>query len=131
MESIEKKAVRVVIEYEKKKGRSPVDVSKQGKGYDIESEDMCIEVKGQSAKPDGRPKQNWLIFDNSCCKTMYKERDYYIYLVFNLSKDKPLEEDNPKLIIFNRDEILRSLRSGVSHVVWSNTKRLKELEVSL
>lgn len=129
MESIEKKAMKFVIEYEKGEGRNPLDVSKKRVGYDIKSNERCIEVKGQSETNNGRPKQNWLFFDTSCFKALQKESEYFVYLVFNIPKDISIEEGDPKLIIFDKEEIIRSLRTGVGFSIWSNTKRLKELEI--
>jgi len=42
----EKKAIEIVMDYERKSGRHPKNVSKTGCGYDIESDNRFIEVKG-------------------------------------------------------------------------------------
>ena len=55
--SIEMAAMQVVIDYERSQGRTPLDVSKTGVGYDIRSEGVngvvrYIEVKGHATTGD-------------------------------------------------------------------------------
>jgi hypothetical protein len=55
--AVEEAAMRIAIEYERKQGRTPVDVSKTGVGYDVRSEGpdgdvRYIEVKGHAATGD-------------------------------------------------------------------------------
>lgn len=45
---VELAAMRVATEFEKSEGRTPVDVSSQNLGYDIQSEPRWIEVKGRA-----------------------------------------------------------------------------------
>jgi hypothetical protein len=55
--AVETAAMRVAMEYERKQGRLPVDVSKTGVGYDVRSEGgdsqvRYIEVKGHASTGD-------------------------------------------------------------------------------
>ena len=47
---IAEEAIEIVIEYERKRGRNPKDVSNEKRGFDVESEDRWIEVKGSGSK---------------------------------------------------------------------------------
>lgn len=94
---IEKKAIALVMDYEKKQGRSPKDVSRLKRGYDIESDDRLIEVKGQSAQePD---------FIYLYKKTLQKLGEntlrYYIYLVYDIRRRPKLKILPPEKIFGN------------------------------
>lgn len=77
--------MELVIKYEVQQGRHPVDVSRKGCGYDIESSGRCIEVKGTGKKQ---------LKDISLYKKLLeqlgeKKKDYYIYFISNIQGDAP------------------------------------------
>ena len=97
--TVEQKAIKIVMEYEKSKGRKPKDVSKQKCGYDIKSGDKYIEVKGVSSK-----SASWIWISNSIVRNLGKElSNYYVYIVYNI-------KDNPKLKILEPDVIFKNLK---------------------
>ncbi len=86
---IEEKAIAYVIEREGKLGEHPKDVHKNRKiGYDIESENKCIEVKGRS-----KEKPRFVHFSEYNYKGMTKaeedEKEYWLYIVFNIGSNNP------------------------------------------
>lgn len=109
MDSIEKKAIKFVMEYEKKQGKNPVDVSRDGVGYDIKSNSHLIEVKGQKSIDSSEPRQNWLIFNHRCLRILQQNpKEYFVYFVFNIQNEKSLEESKPRLIIIPGEEIIKN-----------------------
>ncbi len=93
---VEIEAMNWVIEYERSQGRNPVDVSGKGVGYDIQSDNLKIEVKGrgQDIKPHVLLNQpNIEALENA------NNNDYKLYVVMN-----PV--NNPKLIIFTKKDVL-------------------------
>ena len=104
-DTVEQKAIKLVMEYEKKKqNRKPEDVHQQKCGYDIKSYDTksgyrCIEVKGQSSK---RADGIWI--NNSIVRKLGKDlSNYYVYIVYDI-------KNNPKLKILEPDVIFKNLR---------------------
>ena len=97
--AVERKAITLVMEYEKLQNREPEDVSKQKCGYDIKSGDRYIEVKGQSSKwADGI----WIYA--SIVRKLGKDlSNYYVYIVYDI-------KNNPKLKILEPDVIFKNLR---------------------
>ncbi|OGZ56687.1 MAG: hypothetical protein A3H64_03030 [Candidatus Ryanbacteria bacterium RIFCSPLOWO2_02_FULL_45_11c] len=84
----EQKAIEIVMEYEKRKGRNPLIVSRRGVGHDIESDGRMIEVKGIG--------ESWLTYT---WQSLYKNeveclnnnpKDFYLYIV--KFKDKNSDE---------------------------------------
>ncbi|MCX8063739.1 MAG: helicase-related protein [Candidatus Hydrogenedentes bacterium] len=96
-EKIEAIGMQVAMEYERKQGRNPIDVSTQNLGFDIRSEKIdkeekiteirYIEVKARAHKGDV------VLTQNEWFKAQRFGDDYYLYVVFNTSS-------NPELIIF-------------------------------
>jgi hypothetical protein len=99
-QDVEKKAIKAAIEYELSRGRKPLDVSKNNKhaGYDILSGGIKIEVKGR-----GKQKGPHLLLNenNIKCIESSNNKNYRLYGVINTKK-------NPKIIIFNKKDILKS-----------------------
>lgn len=98
---VEHKAMRLVMAYEKKQKRKPIDVCRSGCGYDIKSGNRCIEVKGQSSKkPD---------FIYLYKKTLQNLKDdtlhYYIYVVYDIQSAQPKLRILPPEKIFGNMEI--------------------------
>ena len=84
---VEHEGMKHVMDYETKKGRRPVDVSQENKGWDIESTDkagnrMLIEVKGKAGKDEV------MISENEWKKAEEYGDDYYLYVVFDALKTK-------------------------------------------
>ncbi len=104
--SVEKKAMRIVMKYEKINGRRPKDVSKKRIGYDIESDKRLIEVKGQSRKEAGM-----IGIHNSIVRKLGKRlAKYHIYIVYNINK-------LPRLRIIEPDDIFKVLETDVRFVI--------------
>jgi len=97
--TVEQKAIKIVMEYEISQGRKPKDVSKQRCGYDIKSGDRCIEVKGESSK-----RASWIWISDTIVRNLGKElSNYYVYIVYDIKK-------NPKLKILEPDTIFKNLK---------------------
>lgn len=93
----ERQAIELVMNYEKRQGRNPQDVSTKHLGYDIKSDERLIEVKGQKAKkPD---------FVYLYKRTLQKLGDnalrYYIYLVYDIKREPKLKILPPGKIFGN------------------------------
>ncbi len=97
--SVEQKAMDIVMNYEKLQGRKPENVCRTRCGYDIKSSDRCIEVKGQSSQRAG-----WIWISNSITRNLGKNlSNYYIYIVYDINKE-------PKLKIIDPDTIFKNLK---------------------
>lgn len=97
--SVEEKAMEIVMRYEKTQGRKPKDVSKTKSGFDIKSGKRCIEVKGQSNK-----RATWIWISNSIVRNLGKNlSNYYIYIVYDI-------KGKPKLKILEPDVIFKNLK---------------------
>ena len=110
MNETEKKSMEIVMEYEKKEGRNPKDVSKTRCGYDIKSRGRCIEVKGMKHK-----RAQWFWINNSIVRRLGKSLSkYYVYIVYNIN-DKPKLKILDPNIIFKHLEIdtMFLLKTGV------------------
>ncbi len=121
---VEQKAIKFVMDCERKKGRNPKIVMKAG--CDIISSGRYIEVEGQSSNGTGNLKQDWFNFDHRCFEKMQKEKNYYVYVVYNIPvKDEKIE---PKLIKIPREDIISGLRGRWTWEIFLGRKKLKELE---
>jgi hypothetical protein len=73
------KAIEYVIDYEKNQGRNAVDVSREGVGYDVRSDNRFIEVKG---KIEGWKSYNWQQLYKSEVDCLKQNTDsFYLYIV--------------------------------------------------
>ena len=98
VKKVEQMAMDIVMKYEKNNGRKPKDVSKTKCGYDIKSNERCIEVKGQSDE-----KAEWIWVSNTIVRNLGKDlANYYIYIVYNI-------QDEPKLKILDPDSVFKNL----------------------
>lgn len=95
--SVEQQAIDFVVDYEKKHGRKS-EVLSEGSGYDILSKGRKIEVKGVSKK-----KPSFIIFNQFNFKALQREDNFYLYIVYNI-------DDQPKLLILNKNEVLKRLK---------------------
>ncbi|MEN2985038.1 MAG: helicase-related protein, partial [Dictyoglomaceae bacterium] len=88
-EEIERIGMQIAMEYERKAGRFPEDVSKENLGFDIRSKDKdgntrYIEVKARAEEGSIALTQNeWF-------KAQRFWDDYYLYVVFNAVKNPQL-----------------------------------------
>lgn len=93
---VEQKAIEYVMDWEKKKGRNPQEVSKCG--YDIKSGERCIEVKGRSGGYD------FVLLNYKNIEAMRREDNFWLYIVY-FDKDTDGNLTFKKLNIFNKQEI--------------------------
>lgn len=101
MNEVENKAMQIVIEYERKQGRNPRDVSKDKNevGYDILSDERKIEVKGLGGR------NPFFKLNNYNFETFRKQPNFYLYLVFDINT-------SPKLIIWDRIQIAGMIKKA-------------------
>ena len=115
MKTTEQKAIEIVMRYERKQGRKPVDVSTKGLGYDISSSGRYIEVKGK-AQGDGIPQ--WItLYKKVISKLGRKIMKYYIYIVYDLPSKKR-RKTKPKLMILPSHLVLSNLEIDVNYILF-------------
>lgn len=116
----EKRAMMLVMDYERKQGRNPEDVSKKKCGYDIKSDNRLIEVKGQSAK-----KPDFIsLYKQALNKLGDNTIHYYIYLVYDL-------KERPKLKILPPEKIFGNIEIEASFFIRGKVfKEIKDIELS-
>ena len=94
---IEKKAMGLVMNYERKQNRNPKDVSQSGLGYDIKSGRRLIEVKGMS-----HPRGDFISLYKKLFVKLGKDISrYYIYVVFDIKNEPKLKIIRPSVILPN------------------------------
>jgi len=118
-EEIEKIGMEIAMEYERKQGRVPIDVSAEGRGYDILSRDertgetRYIEVKARVNLGDVALTPNEII------KAQQLKDEYYLYIVAKAGTEPTL------FVIKNPAEklkILESIRFIVPADEWKEKK---------
>ena len=93
--TVEQRAMQIVMKYEKKQNRNPKDVSKTRCGYDIQSDGRCIEVKGMSSKNAG-----WFWINNSIVRNLGKNlANYWVYIVYDMKQKLKLKILNQILFL--------------------------------
>ena len=102
----EHRAMEIAIQYEKKEGRKPRDVSSTGCGYDIESGNRLIEVKGFY-------NERYPVI--SLYKKLKKQlgkniKRYYVYVVYDIDND-------PKLKIIKPKEVEKHLEVDTRYII--------------
>ena len=100
---VENKAIDFVMNYLREKGENPIDRSKNNMGFDIESGNKRIEVKGRSGKSVSIVHFNQYNFA-SMQKAIGNDTDYFVYIV------KINEDDSKQLKIMDTTEILKKLK---------------------
>jgi len=118
-DEVEKIAMRVAMEYERRHGRIPIDVSKEKIGFDIrsinENGDILrrIEVKGRARTGD------IIMSENEWKQAKNLGDDFYLYVVYNCSTNpvlnihqNPAESFTPKktvkvMYVLPKEEILK------------------------
>lgn len=91
-----KKAIEIVMEYEKKQGRNPEMVNKFKEGYDLKSDGRYIEIKINE-----KNRGDLLLSFRNFKKLGKGISNYYIYLLRG--------ENKPKLKIIEPDFILKNI----------------------
>ena len=105
-DTIEQKAMKIAMRYEKSRGKNPKDVSRTRCGYDIKSGNRCIEVKGKTSK-----KAGWFLIHNSIVRNLGKSLiNYYIYVVYDLN-------NKPKLKVLDPDTVFKNLEISTAFLL--------------
>ena len=102
----EKQAIEYVMKIEMEKGNNPRNRSKDKMGYDIESGNKRIEVKGRSGDKASIVHFNQYNFA-SMQEAIREGKEYLLYIV------KIIDDDNYKLKIMDVNEIIA--RAEVKH----------------
>ncbi len=92
-----KKAIKLVIEYERRQGRNPKDVSNRYLGFDIKSDDRLIEVKQRDIR------RGFVFLTENEFLTFMRNKNAYLYVVYDIDKE-------PKLKIIDRDTVLANAK---------------------
>ena len=101
---VERKAMEYVMQYER--DHNPMDRSKDNKGYDIESGNKRIEVKGRAGKTVSIVHFNQYNYA-AMQKALEENKEFWLYIV-KINKD-----DSKQLKKMNVTEIIR--RAKISH----------------
>ncbi|MBI4053485.1 MAG: DUF3883 domain-containing protein [Candidatus Diapherotrites archaeon] len=109
----ERKAIEFVLQYEKEQGRTPKEL-KQGHGYDVDSNDRQIEVKGQ-----GEDNPQFVLLNEHNIKAMQREPNWYLYIVYGI------KNYNPKIKIFQKPEVLERAKFSIT---WEVPLRKADLQ---
>lgn len=109
------KEMELVMEYEKRQGRNPVDVSRKYVGYDIKSNDRLIEVKKRDIK------YGFLYITKNEFTTFLENKNAYLYLVYYRDK-------KPKLKILHRDIILANSKISIKYQLRLRKKVLESAD---
>lgn len=99
---VEAKAIKYVMEYEKKNNNSPVDCHNDRIGYDIKCSNKIIEVKGHTEQ-----RIPFETLNSSNIKALENDIDYFLYIVYDINK-------KPKLLIINKDFIEKNKKEKIS-----------------
>lgn len=92
LKNVEKKAMDYAMQYERENGRNPKDRSKEKVGFDIESDNRIIEVKGRSGKTVSIIHFNQYNYA-SMQKALKGKKEYWLYIVkINNDESKQLKK---------------------------------------
>ncbi len=116
-ELTKKKAIELVVEYEKKQGRNPEVVNKRKFGYNIKSGDRFIDVKIGSKRGD-------LLVSFTAFKNLGKSiSNYYIYVLKG-------DEEKPRMQILEPEFILQNFNLlTLINIKANSTKKIPELDL--
>jgi hypothetical protein len=98
MNHTQQQAMQIAARYEENRtGKKTKDVSKDKKavGYDLESKDRKIEVKGFSGRNPFFQLNQWNV-------QALTNPEFYLYLIFDVKK-------TPKIIVFDKDKLLEKM----------------------
>ena len=107
--------IGLVMEYERRQGRNPEDVSRKYLGYDVRSGDRLIEVKRRVIK------YGFLYLTANEFLIFQKNENAYLYLVY-------YENSAPKLRILDRDAVLRNSKISVRYQFRWRKRDLENLQ---
>lgn len=96
---IEKKAIDFILKKEGWK-REEVDIiPDEGKGYDLKKGELYIEVKGRSANTFTN-----LSIEGTCWEKLEEKKNkYFVYIVYNISKEPTLVKIPGELLLKNKN----------------------------
>ncbi len=114
--STEQKAIEIVKTYEIEEGRSPVNVSKKGVGYDLESSGRMIEVKGVSESWKTYTWQSLYHSEVECLDRNTK--NFYLYIV-------KFDGDKSSLYIIPGDKLKEEFKCKVTAYALTPISRRK------
>ena len=116
--------MKIVMKYERKRGKEPRDVSRTKCGYDIKSGTRCIEVKGKGQ--DGKPPQWINLYKKVISKLGKNIMKYYIYVVYDVNKNK----GKPQLVIIPPKIVLSNLEVDTNFILHPKRilKKYKEIK---
>ncbi len=117
--SVEKRAIKAVMKFERKQGRKPVDVHLKFVGYDIKSSGRFIEVKSRANRTPNQIAH--VTIENTLIRNLGTGiARYYIYLVaFSANNKARLVIIPPKVIFHNLKTYVKFKLPGS---VWSTLK---------
>lgn len=104
----ERRAIKAVMRYERKKRRNPEDVHSQKLGYDVKSRRRFIEVKGLTSE---RPA--FAEMQDTIKKKHILGRNYWLYVVYNL-------REKPKIKIVPPHIVRKYLRTVTKYLINSS-----------
>ncbi len=110
---IEKRAIQVVMDFERSKGRRPTDVRRNRLNYDVKSSGRIIEVKG-IAKTLAR-SGNLRFLQSQSVQLLLTRRNFFIYIVDNLSHGV----EDADIYILNRKEALPFLKINKPQIAFT------------
>lgn len=103
--SVEQKAIEIAKTYEITKGRNPINVSKNGVGYDLKSDNRKIEVKGVSESWETYSWQSLYPSEVECLNRDTK--NFYLYIV-------KFDDDKNSLFIIPGDKLKKEFKHKIT-----------------
>lgn len=114
--SVEQKAIEIVKAYETAEGRNPINVSKKGVGYDIESDGRKIEVKGVS---ESWKTYTWQSLHPSEVECLDRNTEnFYLYIV-------KFDDNKSSLYIIPGDKLKEEFKCRVTAYALTPISRKK------
>jgi hypothetical protein len=100
---IEDEAIKAVLAYEKNEGRTPRDIRKEQREFDVISSDRQIEVKGagRTLREVGYTR----LIQDSTVRALRMSNDCFIYIVDNVCEGA----DNAGIYILTQEQALSCL----------------------
>ncbi len=117
---VQRIAVLASLAYERNNGRTPTErtESQKKEGWDIDSTNRKIEVKGTS-----RSSGYDLILTKNEQRALYQEADYFIYIVTDVLSQPLLSVINGKLLLGSKDS--EDVKLNFTYKAWHETSNAK------
>lgn len=117
---VQRIAVLASLTYERNKGREPIErtESQKKEGWDIDSSNRKIEVKGTS-----RSSGYDLILTKNEQRALFQEADYFIYIVTDVLSKPLLSVINGKLLLESKDS--EDVKLNFTYKAWHETSNAK------